>query len=202
VEVTGEGVRAAVAVYANALRVDVQRNFGQLKVTHSDSRRPLPRVYVKVGVQLPHVAMRAVCIRGFTLFCDSTVLLEACGPPLFMHTRGVCVFHPAHARMWPLVAPLQVFSRTGSGVTRFYKDGLHRLARPLRLRVSQVRLQAGPHALRGSVVLLFSVTAKHSYIMFSVVCSTDELSSVERFALLVMSSEYGALVKETSPPLR
>ncbi len=32
--------------------------------------------------------------------------------------------------------------------------------------------------------------------------STDELDRVERFALLIMSSEHGALIREASPPPR
>ena len=58
-EVEGGGCRASVPVYSNALRVDVLRNYGQLKVTHKDSGKPLARVYVKAFSQV------------IVLLCDS-----------------------------------------------------------------------------------------------------------------------------------
>ena len=47
------GLRRAQPVYNNNLKVHVVENFGQLKVAHGGTGRPLPRVYVKVYAQLP-----------------------------------------------------------------------------------------------------------------------------------------------------
>ncbi|MEM7391886.1 MAG: hypothetical protein AAF492_06010, partial [Verrucomicrobiota bacterium] len=48
VEVTSGGLREARARYANRLVVEMIENYGQLKVRHRESGKPLSRVYVKV----------------------------------------------------------------------------------------------------------------------------------------------------------
>lgn len=48
IEVEAGGQRCWKAWYSNALRVTVNANFGQLRVAHKDTGRPLSRVYVKV----------------------------------------------------------------------------------------------------------------------------------------------------------
>ena len=92
--------------YPNKLGVQVQENYGQLRVTKAGTGTPLPRVYVKVYAQL------------------------------------------------------------NDGQVIFYKDGYT--------------------DLRG----------RFDYSSLN----TNELDFVEQFALLVLSDEYGAVVREAKPP--
>lgn len=48
VEAIGAGKKRAVAVYANALRVQIVENYGRLDVRHAATGKPLPKTYVKV----------------------------------------------------------------------------------------------------------------------------------------------------------
>jgi hypothetical protein len=48
VEAVGAGKKRAVAVYANALKVQIVENYGRLDVRHADTGKPLPKAYVKV----------------------------------------------------------------------------------------------------------------------------------------------------------
>jgi uncharacterized protein (UPF0332 family) len=52
VEVTGAGQTKSRAYYANALAVQVVENYGQIHVKHSDTGKPLAKVYVKVYAQM------------------------------------------------------------------------------------------------------------------------------------------------------
>ena len=108
VEVTGAGVTRMQAYYPHSLGIQVMENYGQLRVTHDQTGKALPKVYVKV-----------------------------------------------YARM------------QGGGV-QFYRDGYT--------------------DLRGR----FDYTS----------LSTDELDRVERFAILILSDEHGAVVREVAPPKR
>ena len=47
-EITAGGIRKAQAYYANAMTVQMVENYGQVKVTHKKTRKPLSKVYVKV----------------------------------------------------------------------------------------------------------------------------------------------------------
>ncbi len=47
VEIVAGGQRRGVAVYANALRIQLVENFGQIEVRHADTGKPLPKTYVK-----------------------------------------------------------------------------------------------------------------------------------------------------------
>ena len=88
--------------------MQVTENYGQLRVTHEATGKPLPRVYVKV------------------------------------------------------------YARSQDGQTRFYKDGYT--------------------DLRG----------RFDYSSLS----TNELDQVQRFALLILSDDHGAEVREAAPPKR
>ncbi|MBC8289694.1 MAG: hypothetical protein H8E37_05190 [Planctomycetes bacterium] len=48
VEITGGGKTKSQAYYSHSLNVQVVENYGQVKVTHQESNKPLPRTYVKV----------------------------------------------------------------------------------------------------------------------------------------------------------
>jgi len=48
VEVRGGGLSKRQAYYANSLSIQLIENYGQLKVSHRETDRPLPKVYVKV----------------------------------------------------------------------------------------------------------------------------------------------------------
>ncbi len=48
VEALGAGARKAQAYYANTLKVQVVEAYGQLVVTHGETRKPVPAAYVKV----------------------------------------------------------------------------------------------------------------------------------------------------------
>ena len=52
VEITGAGQTKSRAYYANALAVQVVENYGQIHVKHSDTGKPLAKVYVKVYAQM------------------------------------------------------------------------------------------------------------------------------------------------------
>ena len=108
VEISAAGIKKSRAYFSNALAVQVIENYGQVKVTHQTTAKPLPKVYVK-----------------------------------------------AYARM-----------KTGG--VKFYKDGYT--------------------DLRGR----FDYTS----------LNTNELDNVEKFSLLILSKEYGAVVREASPPKR
>jgi hypothetical protein len=48
VEIVAGGQTKSSAYYANSLNVQVSENYGQLKIAHQDSGKPLSKVYVKV----------------------------------------------------------------------------------------------------------------------------------------------------------
>ncbi|MBN2582419.1 MAG: hypothetical protein JXL80_05075, partial [Planctomycetes bacterium] len=52
VEISGGGVTKSQAYCANSLALQVIENYGQLKLTHADSGKPLPVVYVKVYARM------------------------------------------------------------------------------------------------------------------------------------------------------
>jgi hypothetical protein len=108
VEVVAGGIRKSQAYYANALTVQVIENYGQVKVAHNESRKPLSRVYVKV------------------------------------------------------------YARTRDGRVKFFKDGYT----DFRGRFDYVSL------------------------------NTNELDNADRFSILVLSKEHGAVIREAAPPKR
>ncbi|HZZ70708.1 MAG TPA: hypothetical protein VFE24_00535 [Pirellulales bacterium] len=108
VEITAGGVTKSQAYYANALKVQVVENYGQLRVSQDKEATPLPKVYCKV------------------------------------------------------------YARMQDGSVKFYKDGYT--------------------DLRG----LFDYSS----------LSTNELDFVQRFSILVLSEEHGAVVREAAPPKR
>jgi hypothetical protein len=108
IEATGGGLQRSQAYTPHSLDVQMQENYGQLRVLHADGGKPLAKVYVKVYARYP----------------DARV--------------------------------------------EFYKDGYT--------------------DLRGR----FDYTS----------LSTDDLTRVERFAALVLSTDAGALVREVPPPKR
>ena len=52
VEIRGGGKTDSHAYYSNALTVQMMENYGQLKVTHDKTTKPLSTVYVKVYAQM------------------------------------------------------------------------------------------------------------------------------------------------------
>ena len=94
------------AYYSNSLNVQMVENYGQLKVTHETSRRPVSKVYVKAYAQMK------------------------------------------------------------DGTVKFYKDGYT--------------------DLRGR----FDYTS----------LNTNKLDFVDKFALLILSDDFGAIVREATPP--
>ena len=108
VEITGGGQTKSQAYYSNSLAVQVIENYGQVRVTHSGTGKPLAKVYVKVYAQMQ------------------------------------------------------------DGSVQFYKDGYT--------------------DLRGR----FDYTS----------LSTNELDFAQKFSLLILSDEHGAVVREANPPKR
>jgi hypothetical protein len=108
IEVQEAGIKRTLAYYANRLIVEVNENYGRLKVRDAASRQALPRIYVKA------------------------------------------------------------YARLNTGEIAFYKDGYT--------------------DLRG----VFDYAS----------LSTDMLDNVDRLALLILSEEAGAAVKEVGPPQR
>lgn len=58
VEVRGGGKSVRRPYYANQLGVQTMESYGQLKVTHAETRKALPKVYVKVFARLPDGTVR------------------------------------------------------------------------------------------------------------------------------------------------
>ncbi len=108
VEVLAAGIRKTQAYYANTLKVQLIETYGQLAVTHAESKRPVPGAYVKV----------------------------------YMKTKG--------------------------GEVKFFKDGYT------------------------------DVRGRFDYASLN----TNELDNAERLAVLVLSPELGAVVREAAPPTR
>lgn len=107
IEIESGGISQSVAHFSNTLEVQAVRSFGRLQVTQRDSKRPIPKTYVKV------------------------------------------------------------YARNKDGRVVFYKDGYTDLL------------------------------GRFDYSSLS----TNHLELVDRFSLLVMSEQHGAIVKEIAPPL-
>jgi len=58
VEITGGGQTKSKAYYSNSLSVQVIENYGQVRVTHSDSRAMLAKVYVKAYARMKDGSVR------------------------------------------------------------------------------------------------------------------------------------------------
>jgi len=108
VEALAAGVRKAQAYYANTLKVQMIEPYGQLVVTHAESRKPVPAAYVKV------------------------------------------------------------YMKSKSGEVKFFKDGYT----DLRGRFDYASL------------------------------NTNEIDNADRLAILILSPDLGAVVREASPPKR
>jgi hypothetical protein len=108
VEIDGGGVKKSTVYYANSLDVQVQDNYGQLRVTHQATRKPLPATYIKT------------------------------------------------------------YARMRDGNIKFFKDGYT------------------------------DIRGRFDYLSLN----TSELDAVEKFAILILNEEYGAVVRETAPPKR
>jgi hypothetical protein len=108
VEALAAGLRKSQAYYANTLKVQMIEAYGQLAVTHADTRKPVPAAYVKV------------------------------------------------------------YMKTKAGEVKFFKDGYT----DLRGRFDYASL------------------------------NTNELENADRLALLILSPELGAVVREAAPPKR
>ncbi len=108
IEVVGGGETQTQPYFSNSLAVQVIENYGQVKVTHRDTHKPVAKAYVKV------------------------------------------------------------YAQTAQGKSKFHKDGYT----DLRGRFDYASL------------------------------STDELDGVRKFSVLILSDEYGALVREATPPKR
>ncbi|WP_145095019.1 hypothetical protein [Anatilimnocola aggregata] len=108
VEIVAGGQTKTQAYYAHSLTLQVIENYGQVKVTHQGTTKPVPKAYVKVYAQM------------------------------------------------------------GNGQIKFFKDGYT------------------------------DIRGRFDYASLS----TNDLDSAQKFSLLVLSDEYGALVREASPPKR
>ena len=58
VEVLGAGKTRSQAYYANSLSVQIVENYGQVRVTHEETRSPLSKVYVKVYARMADGSVR------------------------------------------------------------------------------------------------------------------------------------------------
>ncbi len=58
VEITGGGQTKTQAYYSNSLTVQVIENYGQVKVTHATTNKPIAKAYVKVYAQRPDGSSR------------------------------------------------------------------------------------------------------------------------------------------------
>jgi hypothetical protein len=106
IEVSAAGITRRQAYYPHSLGVHMMENYGQLRITHEETGKPLPKVYVKV------------------------------------------------------------YARMKDGRVQFFKDGYT--------------------DLRGR----FDYTS----------LNTNEIEYVDKFSMLIMSDEHGALIREAAPP--
>ncbi len=51
IEVTGGGITRTLPYYANSLSVQIIENYGQIAVSHAETKRPISKAYVKVYVR-------------------------------------------------------------------------------------------------------------------------------------------------------
>jgi hypothetical protein len=58
VEIAGAGQTKTQAYYSNALTLQLIENYGQLKVTHTQTKKPISKAYVKVYAQRPDGSFR------------------------------------------------------------------------------------------------------------------------------------------------
>ncbi|MFM9067787.1 MAG: hypothetical protein ACKOUR_10725, partial [Planctomycetota bacterium] len=108
VEIVGGSQTKNQPYYSNSLSVQVVENYGQVKVTHSTTGKPVAKAYVKV------------------------------------------------------------YARTDSGDVKFYKDGYT------------------------------DIRGRFEYASLS----TNDLETAGRFSILILSDEFGAIVREAAPPTR
>ncbi|WP_425615021.1 hypothetical protein NA78x_004909 [Anatilimnocola sp. NA78] len=108
VEIVAAGQTKTQAYYANSLTLQVIENYGQIRVTHQTTGKPVPKAYVKV------------------------------------------------------------YARMGNGEVKFFKDGYT------------------------------DIRGRFDYASLS----TGDLDSAQKFSLLVLSEDFGAMVREVSPPQR
>jgi len=106
VEITADGVTKTVPYYAHTLAVQTIENYGQVKVTHQTTGKPVAKAYVKV------------------------------------------------------------YAKLANGETKFYKDGYT------------------------------DIRGRFDYASLN----TNELEQAQRFSILILSDDYGALVREANPP--
>lgn len=106
VEITADGITKTVPYYAHSLAVQTIENYGQVKVTHQVTGKPVAKAYVKV------------------------------------------------------------YAKLGSGEIKFYKDGYT------------------------------DIRGRFDYASLN----TNELEQAQRFSILILSDDYGALVREANPP--
>ncbi len=106
VEITADGVTKTVPYYAHTLAVQTIENYGQVKVTHQTTGKPVAKAYVKV------------------------------------------------------------YAKLSNGETKFYKDGYT------------------------------DIRGRFDYASLN----TNELEQAQRFSILILSDDYGALVREANPP--
>jgi len=52
IEITGAGETRSKAYYSHSLAVQLTENYGQLRVNHESTGKPLPKTYVKVYAQM------------------------------------------------------------------------------------------------------------------------------------------------------
>jgi hypothetical protein len=106
VEITADGITKTVPYYAHTLAVQTIENYGQVKVTHQTTGKPVAKAYVKV------------------------------------------------------------YAKLGNGEIKFYKDGYT------------------------------DIRGRFDYASLN----TNELEQAQRFSILILSDDYGALVREANPP--
>ena len=52
IEITGGGIKKSKAYYAHSLAVQTIENYGQVRVAHAETRKPIPKVYVKAYARM------------------------------------------------------------------------------------------------------------------------------------------------------
>lgn len=75
VEVVGKGISKKLQHYSHSLSVQVVESYGQVRVTHRDTGRPLKNTYIKVYAKMNNGSGKAIASRsGLFIACQLLVL--------------------------------------------------------------------------------------------------------------------------------
>jgi len=82
IEILGHGKQEFKTFYSNQLKITTLETFGELKVTHSTTGKPLPSVYIKVFAQNKNGGSEFFFRDGYTDICGKFEYAQTSGNKL------------------------------------------------------------------------------------------------------------------------